>query len=826
MNLKKLLEKGFVFVDGGFGTMLQERGIKPGELPEMYNLTRPDTVRDIYSEYIAAGADIITANTFGANSLKYGDNSKYSLEEVVSEGINLAKSAARASGRGDEISVALDIGPTGKLLKPLGDLDFEEATDIFSKTVKAGVKSGADIIIIETMNDTAELKAAVLAAKENSDLPIIATVVFDENAKLMTGANPEAITALLEGLRVDALGINCSLGPDKMLEIVEALVKTSSLPVCVSPNAGLPRVVDGKTVFDVDPDEFAESMKKIASAGARILGGCCGTTPAHIKAMKKAVQEVQPLPVTEKEITLVSSYTHAVIIGKKPLLIGERLNPTGKSKLKAALREKNMSYILDEAVTQQELGAHILDINVGLPEIDEPEMMKLCVSEVQGVSDLPLQIDTSDITAMEAGLRRCNGKPLINSVNGKQESMEQIFPLAAKYGGVVVGLTLDENGIPGTAEGRLKIAEKIYKKAAEYGIKRKDIIIDPLAMAVSSDGNSARITLETLSRIAADFNGHTILGVSNISFGLPQRDYVTSVFFAQALSAGLSAAIMNPCSFEMMKTYKAFCALNNYDARCLDYIDFAVKNAPVPAPASASAVSLQQSSAQIQIQENTADTNPLYEAIIKGLKKKSADEAAKMLAEGNAPLDIINGTVIPALNEVGTAFESKKMFLPQLLMSADSSKEAFEVIKTYIKNNTSASGASDASEGSSPKRTVVIATVKGDIHDIGKNIVKVLLENYGFDVIDLGRDVDPEEVLDAARKSGAKLVGLSALMTTTVPAMHETIKLLHSELPDCKVVVGGAVLTQEYADMISADKYAKDAMETVRYAETVLCSDT
>ncbi len=727
MSFSELIKNGFVFVDGGFGTMLQERGIKAGELPESYNITHPEVVREIHGEYLLAGANIITANTFGANCLKYGDIGELSLNNVISAGINNVSKAIdeyKSSAEFDnaERLIALDIGPTGKLLKPLGTLDFEDAVQIFAKTVKAGVLAGADVIIIETMNDTLELKAAVLAAKENSDLPIIATVVFDESGKLMTGADPMAVVALLEGLRVDALGINCSLGPDKMLGIVKELTKISSLPVCVSPNAGLPKVMDGKTVFDVGPENFARAMVNIAEAGARILGGCCGTTPAHIKAMRDAVLKLSPLPVTEKNISLISSYTHAVVIGEKPVLIGERLNPTGKTKLKAALREKNMSYVLEEALKQQELGVDALDINVGLPEINEPELMKQVVSEVQSVSDLPLQIDTSDPIAMEAGLRCCNGKPLINSVTGKQESLEKVLPLAAKYGGIVVGLTLDEDGIPETAEGRVKIAEKIYQKAAEYGIKKKDIIIDPLAMAVSADSRSAKVTLGALRTIHDVHGGNTSLGISNISFGLPQRDYITSVFFAQAMDAGLSAAIMNPCSFEMMKTYKAFCALNNYDEQCLSYIDFAANCQPVTQQAAAlNATPTGVDSENSQKAESNKEA-PLHNAIVKGLKEKSAESAESALANGILPLDIINGMIIPALNNVGAAFEAKKMFLPQLLMSAEAAKSAFDIIKNHMAKTEAADGEK------TEKRYVVIATVKGDIHDIGKNIVKVLLE--------------------------------------------------------------------------------------------------
>lgn len=839
MKITEKIRQGFVFADGGFGTMLQAEGMKGGELPETYNITHPGTVTAIHRAYLDAGAEIITANTFGANRLKFplqkAAETPFSLEEVIAAGLSCAKAAA-SEIQGREVYVALDIGPTGKLLEPLGTLAFEEAVGIFADTVKLGALHGADLILIETMNDTLELKAAVLAAKENCDLPVFATAVFDEHARTMTGADPACTVALLEGLRVDALGVNCSLGPDKMLPIVSALAARASLPVCVNPNAGLPKIEDGQTVYEVGPAEFAASMREIALAGARILGGCCGTTPAHIRAMIEAVSDLTPVPLTEKNFSTVSSRSRTVDFGARPVLIGERLNPTGKPALKAALRERDFTYIQEEAISQEELGADVLDINVGLPGIDEPEMMRLTVTEVQTVTPLPLQIDTSSAAAMEAALRIYNGKPLINSVSGKKESMEKIFPLAAKYGGIVVGLTLDENGIPDTVEGRVAIAERIYRTAERYGIRKKDILIDPLAMAACTDPHSAEITLGTLRAVREELSGNTSLGVSNISFGLPQRDTVNAVFFSQALCCGLSAAIMNPASAEMKKAYYAHCALKGLDPGCLSYIAFATGEAAksaqlsvAAAPSGTEASETRRPTVPAAPAAGAAGTassgtaSPagaaVRKAILSGQKEKAAAETARLLQTGMDPLNTIDRFLIPALNEAGEAFETKKIFLPQLLLSAEAAGAAFDTVKKQLR---AAEENNPGQKAGRKARTVVLATVQGDIHDIGKNIVKVLLENYAFQVVDLGKDVAPEAVVAAAREHGARLVGLSALMTTTVPAMEETIRQLHAALPDCKVVVGGAVLTQEYADRIGADQYSRTAMDTVRYAEAVL----
>lgn len=787
MKITELIKNETVYFDGGMGTLLQQKGLQPGELPETWNLLHPDIITDIHRSYFGAGANIVKTNTFGANSLKF-DN----LEEIVTAAVDNANKARQGF---DKTYVALDIGPLGKMLRPLGDMDFEHAVEIFSETVKIGAKLDVDLILIETMNDSYETKAAVLAAKENSDLPIFVTTVYDENAKLMTGATPQAMVALLEGLGVDALGLNCSLGPKQMKNIVPMLVNSASIPVIVNPNAGLPRSENGQTVYDVDADEFSDIMAEIVEGGARIVGGCCGTTPEFIRKTVEKTKGIQPKPIEFKHTTLVSSYTHAVEIGPSPILIGERINPTGKSKFKEALRQKNMDYILNEGIAQQEKGVQILDVNVGLPEIDEVEMIKNAVFELQSVIDLPLQIDTVDVAAMEQAMRIYNGKPLVNSVNGKAKNMKEVFPLIQKYGGTLIALTIDEDGIPETVEGRVSIAKNIIETAKSYGIDKKDIVVDPLAMTISSDTNSANITLEAIKQINA-LGVKTSLGVSNISFGLPNRDFVTSTFFAMALQNGLSCGIMNPYSQEMMKVYYCFKALTNRDENCCDYIDFCstvVTQTVASAPTSGKSL-------------ESSDSEPLKKAIIKGLKDQAAAVTAELL-KTMSPLELIDSQIIPALDIVGKGFEEKTVFLPQLLMSAEAAKSSFDVVKASMPS------------GGSGKGIIILATVKGDIHDIGKNIVKVLLENYGYEVVDLGKDVPPELVCKTAVEQDINLIGLSALMTTTVPSMEETIKQLRIAKPGCKVLVGGAVLTQEYADMIGADFYAKDAMESVRYAE-------
>lgn len=796
MDIREELGRRIIFFDGGLGSLLQERGLKPGELPETWNLTRPEVLYDIHRAYLDAGADIILANTFGANGFKY-DN----LEEIVTAAVVNAKKAVADSGR--KAYVALDMGPTGKLLKPMGTLDFEECVSIYADVVRYGAKAGADLILIETMSDTYELKAAVLAAKENSNLPVVATVVFDEHHKMLTGATPEVVVALLEGLRVDAIGMNCGLGPKQMKPIFVTMARYASIPLVITPNAGLPRSENGKTVYDVGPEEFAEDMEEIINMGAWMAGGCCGTTPAHIKALTERCFGITPKPLTDKDYTIVTSYSTAVELGGRPVIIGERINPTGKSKFKQALRDNNMEYILEEGVKQADSGAHILDVNVGLPEIDEPAMMRRTVYELQSVLPLPLQIDTTDPVAMEQAMRIYNGKPMINSVNGKEEIMHQIFPLVQKYGGTVVGLALDEAGIPDTAEGRLAVAKKIYDTAAQYGIKPKDIVIDALTMTMSTDNNSANITLDTVREIKAH-GGRTVLGVSNISFGLPQREVINSGFFLMAMQAGLSAGIINPNARAMIQAYDTYCVLGGFDSQCMSYIEkYAVAE---PTPVAQTVTSVKQAGKAV-----TGNLS-LTDCIVKGLKEQ-AYKATKDELGTKDTMEIINGELVPALDIVGKGFEKGTVFLPQLLMSAEAAKAGFEAIKEYV---------SSQGTNQEKKATIVIATVKGDIHDIGKNIVKVLLENYGYDVIDLGKDVPPETVVDKVIETHAPLVGLSALMTTTVVSMEETIKKLHESAPWCKIMVGGAVLTQEYADMIGADFYGKDAMQSVYYAEELL----
>ena len=797
MQLLELLNNKILYLDGGMGTLLQKRGLTAGELPERWNITHSDVIVDIHRSYLDSGSNVISTNTFGANLLKFSDSE---LDEIIGAAVKNARSAIELSTQKNAF-VALDIGPTGKMLRPYGDLDFEDAVSIFSRTVELGVKHGVDLIFIETMNDSYETKAALLAAKESCSLPVFVSNAYGDDGKLMTGADPLTMVALLEGMGADAIGVNCSQGPSALAPIVREYLKYSSLPIIMKANAGLPSVENGVTVFDIDEKQFAEDVSLLVKEGVRIVGGCCGTTPKHISALFEATKNIAPVEITAKNISVVSSYCRAVEFGSAPVLIGERINPTGKKRFKEALRSADIDYILKEGIAQEEKGAHILDVNVGLPEIDEVQMLRRVVCELQAVSPLPLQIDTSDAIAMEAALRRYNGKAMINSVNGKPESMASVFPLVKKYGGLVVALTLDESGIPETAEGRVEIARRILCEAEKYGISKNDIIFDPLALTVSADDNAALQTLRAVEMITRELGCLTSLGVSNVSFGLPAREIVTSTFFTMALTKGLSAAIMNPYSLEMQKAYHTFLALSGLDASCGKYIEFA-SALPSDAP-SVQGISASPS----QCEEYKSE---LQRAIIKGLCTDAALLSGELIASGVAPLDVVQGEVIPALDIVGVGFERKTVYLPSLLMSAEAAKAAFEVVK-----------ANTPIDSGNNRLTVVIATVKGDIHDIGKNIVKLLLENYGFNVVDLGRDVAPADIVNKVVELNAPVVALSALMTTTVPAMEETIKLLRESAPFAKIVVGGAVLTQEYADMIGADAYAKDAMGAVRYVESI-----
>ena len=793
MKILDYIKENPLYLDGGMGTLLQSRGLGVGELPERWNITHPDVITEIHRAYYDAGSNVVSTNTFGANLLKFSPNE---LEKIVAAAVKNAYVAKETSTNTEEKFIALDIGPTGKLLKPYGDLDFENAVSIFAETVKLGAKYGVDLIFIETMNDSYETKAALLAAKENCDLPVFVSNAYGSDGRLMTGASPAAMVALLEGMGADAIGANCSLGPRQLKPIVNELLEYASVPVLLKPNAGLPEVKDGKTVYDITPEEFADEVVSLMAKGVSIAGGCCGTTPDYIRAITS--HKVNLTKNTPKNHTLISSYTHALEIGKSPILIGERINPTGKKRFKQALREHDLEFILKEGLDQEAAGAHALDVNVGLPEVDEPDMMRKVVFELQSVTDLPLQIDTADPVAMEAALRIYNGKAMINSVNGKAGSMSAVFPLVKKYGGVCVALTLDENGIPDTAQGRVDIARKILCEAQRYGIEKKNIIFDTLTMAVSADQNAAQVTLDALKMISSELGANTVLGVSNVSFGLPNRDILNGVFFASALECGLNAAIMNPYSAEMMKTYYSYRALHSLDENCLNYIDFASK-----------ATSSTMSATTVTATDTTGDS--LKTSIIKGLKDKALKLCESMLSV-KAPLDIVKEEIIPALDEVGRGFEQNTVYLPGLLMSAEAAKAAFEPI----------SAALSVTEENTDAKTVIMATVKGDIHDIGKNIVSLLLSNYGFKVIDLGRDVSAERILQAALDTNASLIGLSALMTTTVPAMEETISLLRKEAPAVKIMVGGAVLTADYAATIGADFYGADAMSAVRYAESIL----
>lgn len=777
-KISQLINKKRLYFDGGMGTVLQKRGLKSGDLPENWNLKHPEIIESIHREYLDSGANIITTNTFGVNCLKH-DN----YEELIVAAVNCAKNAVKDY---DDGFVAFDIGPLGKFLEPIGDLPFETAVEVFAKNIRVAQRCGVDLVIIETFTDCYETKAAVLAAKENSDLPIFVTNVYDENGKMLTGASIEAMVAMLEGLGVAALGTNCSLGPDKMINIIERFSKCSSLPIIANPNAGLPVMVNGKTTYTLNARDFASSVLKLAESGANILGGCCGTEPDYIKELVDATRSIPIRNRDDNNLSVVTSYSKAVNIGESPILIGERINPTGKPKLKEALKKGDIEYILEQGLTQSDAGAHILDVNVGLPEIDEAETMEKIVTALQAVCDLPLSLDSNDPAVLERAMRVYNGKPLINSVNGDDESMEKIFPLIKKYGGSVIALTLDKHGIPGTAEDRVKIAQHILKKANEFGIPSKEIIFDPLALTIATGAENADITLEAVDMLHS-MNLKTSLGVSNISFGMPERDKINSAFFSLALSKGLSCAIMNPSSASMMQTYRSF----NGDAEC----DFPIKEIKI-------------NSFSVTDTDSQNSATDLKDAIRKGLVDLTISKTYELL-KNDDPMSIVNNQIIPALNEVGDRFEKHEIFLPQLLRSAECSSKAFVLIKENMTLKTS--------NGNS----VIIATVQGDIHDIGKNIVKLLLESHGFTVYDLGKDVSPQTVLDALKKHGSRLVALSALMTTTLPAMDKTVQMIKSLYPDVYVMVGGAVLTEEYAKAIGADAYGKDAMAAVRFAQTV-----
>jgi len=784
MNLKALIAARRLIVDGGMGTLLQAMGLPASQRPETWNIEHPERVESVHRRYLEAGCDIVTCNTFGANALHFGADT----EAIIRAGVSIARQAVEKAGHG---WVAMDLGPTGKLLQPFGDLPFEEAVSLYRQAAQAGAEAGADLIIIETMADSYELKAAVLGAKEACDLPVVATLMMNENGKLLTGGDIPGMAAMLESLGVTALGLNCGLGPAQMKPLAEAMLQCASLPLWCCPNAGLPQVVNGETCFTLSPEDFAQEAAELCRMGVSVIGGCCGTTPEHLARTAELCRSI-PLPAMEaKSHCVICSHSQTVTLGHRPVIVGERINPTGKKAFKEALKAGDLDYILREAVSQTQHGAHILDVNVGLPGIDESAWMQRAVTGIQSVCSLPLVLDTADPAALEAALRLYNGKALVNSVSAKQESMNTVFPLVKKYGGAVVCLLLDETGIPETTDGRLACAKRIIACAEQYGIAKKDLVMDALTLTVSTGPQNAAVTLETVRRLKNELGVCTVLGVSNISFGLPQRERLNAAFLAMAIEAGLDAAIVNPLSDGLMSAYYSACALTGKDPQFAKYLANYAGQAPAAAPTASSDFSLR-------------------DAVMQGLEKGAAKAAQQQLANGDAPLDIIADHLMPALDEVGKGFEKGTFFLPQLLMSAEAAKAAFAVLQRALQ----ASDAAIAKAG-----TILLATVKGDVHDIGKNIVKVLLENYNFEVIDLGKDVPSTTILDAARTQGVTLVGLSALMTTTLPAMEETVALLARELPQCRVMVGGAVLNQDAADAMGAHCYAPDAMAAVVYAQ-------
>ena len=764
--MKLLQDRQFLVLDGGMGTMLQARGLQLGGVPELWNLEKPEDITAIHRAYVEAGSDVVYANTFGANRLKMA-RTGHTVQELIPAAIRNARNSGAKY-------VALDIGPIGHMLEPTGTLSFEEAFDIFREEIEAG--KDADLIVFETMSDLLEVRAGLLAAREYGEgKPVFVTMSFEENGRTFTGCSISSMALTLEGLGADAIGVNCSLGPEELVPIVEELCKWTNLPVIVKPNAGLPDPVTN--TYNFTPEKFGVCMRKFAELGAVILGGCCGTTPAHIAAVSEMLKTQKPVERHPVIPAAVCSANQTVIIDQ-PRIIGERINPTGKKRFKQALIEHDIDYILGQAIQQIDAGADILDVNVGLPDIDETEMMVSAVKAIQGITDTPLQLDTTDAKALEAGLRIYNGKPIVNSVNGEEESMQKVLPLVKKYGAAVVGLTLDKNGIPKTAEGRFEIAKRILDRALSLGIRREDVFIDCLTLTASAEQAGVMETLKAVSRVKNELGLRTVLGVSNISFGLPSRELVTRNFLTMALYAGLDLPIINPNTESMTAAVRTYKLLANIDKNAVDFIaHYGAETAPAPAAKPA------------------ASGMSLGAAIAAGLKSEAASLTKTMLADTD-PMVIVNEHLIPALDAAGAEFEQGKIFLPQLISAASAAQGAFEEIKTHL---------SEHSDGTVNRGTIVLATVKGDIHDIGKNIVKILLENYGYQVIDLGKDVPYEDVVKATEQYHAPLVGLSALMTTTLPSMEGTIRLLREHCPWCQTVVGGAVLTPDYAEKIGAD---------------------
>ena len=833
MEIRQLLNKRILVFDGAMGTMLQKYGLPTGETPELFNFTHPEILKDIHRQYLSAGSDIISTNTFGANRLKVG-GSGYTVEQIITGAVKLAREAADEFAQEDQFGqnkeyvqkyVALSLGPIGKLMKPSGDLDFEEACDLYREQIEPGIKAGVDMILIETQSDLYEAKAAIVTARELTDLPLFCTVTFQENGRMLMGADPLTVVTTLQDLGIDALGVNCSLGPEQMVPIVSEILSYSKLPVMVQPNAGLPEMVDGHTRYNVSADQYADVMEEMVRAGVSVAGGCCGTTPEYIEELKHRVKSIgdaesilaNPNPKSKarsnarstarlnarstgqaRPITAVSSATKTVILDDRIRIIGERINPTGKKLLKEALKAGDYDYIENEAISQVKAGAEILDINVGLPGIDEEAVMKEAVRRVSAVTDAPLQIDSADPKVVEAAVRHYNGRPIINSVNGKQEVMDAIFPIVKKYGTCIIALTLDEKGLPKDAEERVAIAQRIITEAEKYGIGRERILVDCLTLTVSAQQSAGRDTLEAIRRVKAKFGVKTTLGASNVSFGLPNRKLLNRTFLAMALEAGLDAPITDPLEPEYTDTIWAFETLACKDVDSRDYI-----------ARYGSAGGKTAEETKLEKAGSESDNNSLTDIILNGYVDRAA-KAARELLQHLAPLEVVETVIIPALETVGREYETGEKFLPQLIQSADAVKPAFEVLKQHMV------GGETINYG-----RIILATVKGDIHDIGKNIVKVLLENYGYEVLDLGKDTDIQLIVDTAKREKIQLVGLSALMTTTVVNMEATIHALREAGLDCKVAVGGAVLNGEYAKTIGADFYCKDAMDTVRAANGI-----
>jgi 5-methyltetrahydrofolate--homocysteine methyltransferase len=791
----------FIILDGAMGTMLQNAGMLAGEYPECYNFTHQELVYKLHKAYLDAGANVILTNTFGANAFKAGAIG-HSVKDTIAQAVSIAKKAVLDSSSMDRKSerfIALDIGDLGQLMEPLGTLSFERAYVVFTEIIQAGVNAGVDLIFFETMNDIYELKAGILAAKEHSELPILCSMNFQENGRTLTGTDPETMVYILEGLGVDALGLNCSLEPKKMIPLVHRLLAVASIPVIVKPNAGLPRSIKGRSVSGIDPVEFAEDMKQFARMGAKIVGGCCGTTPEYIAKLFESLQSLSPqFPKPVITQAVVCSATRSVVFDQRTRIIGERINPTSRKLIKQALQEKNLTVLLNEAVQQQDSGADILDVNVGIPEIDEMEMLGKLTKELQAIIETPLQFDSSNYQALEYAVRIYNGRPLINSVNGKTESMAHIFPIMKKYGAMAVALTLDERGLPTSIDDRVQITEKILRAAQKEGISKDRFLVDCLVLTASVQQKEVMDTLHAVQIIKTKFGVKTTLGISNVSFGLPNRPVLNTTYLAMALSFGVDAPICDPLSESNKQIIRSFRVLTNQDQDAKEYIEFYGKTKDLSSSPS---------------KENSTDEKTLAEIILKGLNPLITPKIEQLLPH-KTPMEIIDQELLPALEIVGKQYEENKIFLPQLIRAAETVKIGFDLVKKFLRQTQNT-----MNDASHTDRVIVLATVKGDVHDIGKNIVKVLLENFNFRVIDLGKDVSSEEIATAIKANGARLVGLSALMTTTVENMKNTIEFLHKQSLDCKIMVGGAVLNHSYAQMIHADYYGKSAWDAVTIAK-------